>query len=342
MKKNSIVLALILVFTLIGGCAKNSGVGGLKSTQSTHQKGDAQLSVSSETYPLTVTDYLDYQTKLEKLPARVAVLAGTPLNIWYDLGGKSICSSEINDKNIKLVEEYKEEMKKLPAVGAVYSLDMEAVVNQKPDLVILQSGVQSSAAKTLRDMKFPVITTLTRSFDDVVTMYRVFGVLLNKSELAEEKIKKMTEARQYYIDKAPEPGKKVVMIYLTANSLSVKLDNSIAGYIAKDLKLKNIASGLPADTVGSENTPLDIEYIVKQDPDIILVTSMIGSNELAMQTMKKHFDENQAWQSVSAVREGKIIYLPQEYFLYNGGPYYVEAVKYMAMGVYPEIFGELK
>ena len=59
------------------------------------------------------------------------------------------------------------------------------------------------------------------------------------------------------------------------------------------------------------------------------------------ETMEQHFADNQAWQTVPAVAEGNVYYLPQDYFLYNAGPYYDEAVRYMACTVYPEIYGEV-
>lgn len=291
-------------------------------------------------YPLTIVDYFGYETVLEELPERVAVLSGTLLNIWYDLGGKSVCTSEISG-NLKVHQQYEEEICNLPSVGAVYSLNLEAVLEQEVDLVIAQAGVQTDSAKALRDMGIPVISVLPRSFESLTEVYRLFGQILGKEALAEERIQMLTEERQDYIDRAPEQGKRVAILYLTSSSLSVKLNSSIAGDIADSLGIQNVAANLPPDTIGSENTPLDIEYLVEQDPDLILVTSMIGSNQLAMETMERQFAENQAWQSVDAVAEGRIAYLPQEYYLYNAGPYYGEAVHYMACAVYPEIFGEV-
>ena len=337
-----IMTVALLMCILLGLCAcGGSGMGGMKAVDVTSgDRKEANITVSEGGYPLTVQDYFEYETVLESPPERVAVLSGTPLNIWYDLGGKSICTSDISE-NLKLDPQYAQELLALPVVGAVYSLDMEAVVAQNADLVITQAGVQSTASQTLRNMDIPVIATLPRTFDDLVATYRAFGRILQVEGLAEEKIEAMTRERQSYIDQAPKEGKRIVILYLTSSSLSVKLNSSIAGDIATSLGADNIASSLPPDTIGSENTPLDIEYLVEQDPDLVLVTSMIGSNELAMETMQKQFADNMAWQSVKAVTQGKVYYLPQEYFLYNAGPYYNEAVRYMACTLYPEVFGEV-
>ena len=288
-----IMTVALLMCILLGLCAcGGNGMGGMKAVDVTSgEKKEANITVSEGGYPLTVQDYFEYETVLESPPERVAVLSGTPLNIWYDLGGKSICTSDISE-NLKLDPQYAQELLALPVVGAVYSLDMEAVVAQNADLVITQAGVQSTASQTLRNMDIPVIATLPRTFDDLVATYRAFGRILQAEGLAEEKIEAMTRERQSYIDQAPKEGKRIVILYLTSSSLSVKLNSSIAGDIATSLGADNIASSLPPDTIGSENTPLDIEYLVEQDPDLVLVTSMIGSNELAMETMQKQFADS--------------------------------------------------
>ena len=298
------------------------------------------ITVSGDSYPLVVTDALDYETTIETAPQKVAVLSGTPMNIWYDLGGKSICTSDVS-VNIRLTEGYEEEIRALPTVGQVYALNIEAVVEQQPDLIIAQKGTQTTAAASLRDMGFNVILTHIRSLSDVIDTYRAFGTILGQSELAEQRIAELVSGRDAIVEQLPDDEISVVILYVTSKSLAVKLDNSIAGDIAAILELDNIASDLPPDTIGSETTPLDIEYIVEQDPDYVLVTTMISSNEEAKATVEEQFASNPAWSSVEAIAEGRVIYLPQQYFLYNAGPYYVDAIEYMAKGVYPEIYGEL-
>lgn len=326
----------------ITGCGKSTGVGGLANTKASNKVGEGEtpILVEGDKYPLTIQDFLKEETVLESKPEKVAVLSGTPLNIWYDLGGKSVCTSDVSD-NVKLIPEYEEEIKGLPKIGPVYNIDIEAVISHKPDLIIAQIGTQTSQAKKLKDMGFNVITTHIRGYDDVIATYRAFGKILDEEENAEEKIEKLETEKEEIVSKLPKENKSLVILYVTSNTLSVKLDQSIAGDVAKILNLENIASDLPPDTIGSETTPLDIEYIVEKDPDYVLVTSMISSNEAAIKTMEEEFANNPVWKGVNAVTEGRVVYLPQEYFLFNAGPYYGEAIEYMARSVYPEIYGEV-
>lgn len=323
--------------------ANNAGVGGLKNAAAADKVSDSEeaILVTGDDYPLTVRDYLKYETTIETKPEKVAVLSGTPLNIWYDLGGKSVCTSDVSD-NVRLTEGYEEEIKSLPQIGPVYSVDMEAVIAQEPDLIIAQVGTQTTQGSKLREMGYNVIQSNIRGFSDVVDTYRAFGKLLGQSELAEQRIAELEKGKKEITDKLPDDDISVVILYVTSKSLAVKLDNSIAGDIAGILELDNIASGLAPDTVGSETTPLDIEYIVEKNPDYVLVTTMISSNEEAKKTVEEQFASNPAWSSVNAISEGRVIYLPQQYYLYNAGPYYVDAIKYMAQSIYPDIYGEVE
>ena len=328
----------------VSGCSSessNGGVGGLKNADAVDKvsEDEAAILVTGEDYPLTVRDYLKYETTIESKPERVAVMSGTPLNIWYDLGGKSVCTSDVSS-NIRLTEGYEDEIKALPQIGPVYSIDMESVIAEEPDLIIAQVGTQSTQGSKLREMGYNVIQTNIRGFDDVVAAYRAFGKLLGQNKLAEQRISELEKGKKEITDKLPDDDISIVILYVTSKSLAVKLDNSIAGDIAKILELDNIASDLPPDTVGSETTPLDIEYIVEKDPDYVFVTTMISSNAEARKTVEEQFASNPAWNSVNAVNEGRVIYLPQQYYLYNAGPYYVDAIEYMAQSIYPEIYGE--
>ena len=115
-----IMTVALLMCILLGLCAcGGSGMGGMKAVDVTSgDRKEANITVSEGGYPLTVQDYFEYETVLESPPERVAVLSGTPLNIWYDLGGKSICTSDISE-NLKLDPQYAQELLALPVVGAV-------------------------------------------------------------------------------------------------------------------------------------------------------------------------------------------------------------------------------
>lgn len=343
-----IVTILVVLSMLIVGCKQNSAKPGMgnkpKGMNGSKPSGMAEMSKSSITvsegkgYPVTVTDKLGNSITFENKPEKIAAVSGTFLGLLYDLGGESICTTDYRGGAPVPVDKIKD----LPVVGAVYNPDLESIIGLSPNLVMSQFGLQNRLAKSLKESKIPTLTFHMRTYTDVLDHIKAFGRILNTSEKATEIVNKMEQDKKTITDKLPEEGKKVVIIYATSKDISVKLNNSIAGNVADILKLKNIASGCTPEGMGGETTPFSIEYIIEKDPDVILVTSMLPSENQATQIINEKFSNDPLWSGLRAVKEGNIVYLPQKYFLYNPGTSFVDGIEYMAKGVYPEIFGELE
>jgi len=323
---------LVLVSGCGGGQATNP------SPQPSSTPSSSTISLSSTSFPLTITDTTGRQVTLERRPERVVFLAGTPLNVWYDAGGTAVGRPELTG-NIRLVDEHADQIMALPSVGMPYAIDAEAVAALQPDLVVGVEGPQNEAIESFQELGINSILVKIRSQSDLQQAYGAFGVLGGSPRVAEGRITAINAQCDRVLARIPDRDVSVAMVFVTAETLAVKLDNSIVGQMATQLGWKNIFSGATPDNPGSETTPLDIEYMVSQQPDYVLVTSMVGSNELARDTFQAKLDSNPAWQAIDAVRAGRIGYLPQQYFLYNAGPYYGDALTYLAAIVYPGVFG---
>ena len=100
---------------------------------------------------------------------------------------------------------------------------------------------------------------------------------------------------------------------------------------------ENAASGITPLEKNPDAAPYSMETLVAQNPEILFVTSMGNLKEIQA-GMDEMMQSNPAWQSVEAVRENRIYYLPQELFLLSPGIHYPEAVETMAKCVYPKVF----
>lgn len=287
-------------------------------------------------YPVTITDTMGNKVTLKEKPKKIAVTSGTFLGVFYAVGGESICTPKLSGGSPapKGVE-------KLPNIGAVYNPDVEKLISLKPDLTIIQSGLQNKLLPALKESKIPTLSLKMKTYDEVLENIKALGRIVGNEDKAEKIISNMEKDKKAIVDKLPQKSKKVVILYATSKDVSVKLDNSIAGNVAKILKLNNIASGKKGDKMGGETIPFSIEEIVKEDPDVILVTSMVKSDKTAKEVIEKKLGQDAVWKNLRAVKENKIVYLPQKYFLFNAGDKFVDGIRFMAKGVYPEIYGEL-
>lgn len=339
MKKfmNKAVGIVLTGFILLSGCGLNEDI---KSTPVTDSKADlssnaGQTQQNTAVFPMTIKDDAGRTVILKKKPEKIAAVSGTFLGILYATGGKSIVRSDQSTSPLP------EDAKDLPSLGQVANPDMEKLVAMQPDLVILQKGIHDKYTSILDASTIPVIVLQMKTYDDVVQKLKLFGELTGNTEKANTLVGTMEKKTAEIVSKLPETPKKVLILYVTSGDISVKLNNSIAGNVAQILKLKNIATGSKPDKMGSENTPFSMEKVVESDPDIIMVTSMVASKDVAEQRIKKELESNPAWNGLRAVKEKKIIYLPQSHFLYNPAERFHESVEYMAKAVYPEVYGNV-
>lgn len=337
-------LLIALIMLTVSACSAGTaaapdetGDGG--ATESTRSAEPPAIAVSDDEFPLVLTDIEGYETELDDRPERVVFLSGTPMNLWYDAGGTAIARPELTD-NIKLLEEKAGEMMALPSVGLPYIINAEAVAGYQPDLIVGMDGPHNATIDRFRDLGYNAIVTKVRSFDDLRDTYEAFGVLTGEPEHAGARFAEIEAETEEILSRVPDGGVSAVVLFISEANLAVKLEDSIVGQMLVDLGVTNIATGLTPDNPGSETTPLNLEAIVAEQPDLVLVTSMIGSNEVARQNLEAEFDSNPGWNAIDAIEQGRVAYLPQQYFLYNAGPYYPDALEYLAASIYPDEFGD--
>lgn len=308
------------------GDMKNKSIGSMGKLNISEGKG----------YPVTIKDVMGNEVTLKEKPKKIAATSGTFLGILYALGGESICTANLSGGS-----PVPKDAENLPSIGEVYNPDIEKLVALKPDLAITQFGLQNKLIPALKESNIPVLALQMKTYDEVLENLKAIGRIIGNENKTEELITKMEKEKNDIVKKLPQNPKKVVILYATSNDVSVKLENSIAGNVAKILKLKNIAAGKKGEGMGGETIPFSIEEIVKEDPDVILVTSMVKSDKMAKEVIEKKLGEDTVWKNLRAVKEKKIVYLPQKYFLFNAGEKFVDGIEFMAKAVYPEIYGEL-
>jgi len=137
----------------------------------------------------------------------------------------------------------------------------------------------------------------------------------------------------------PKESKKIVILHATPSTVSVELEGSIAGSVAKILSLTNVAEGSKTVSGRPDKAPYSMESLVEKDPDMIFITSM-GAKDKIEKRLKDDVQSNPAWQALKAVKAGKVFVLQEDMFLETPGLRFPEAVLIMAKDAYPEVFGK--
>ena len=319
MKKIIMVLLLLLQMIAVSGC-------GNQNTKET--------TVDSNAF-LTITDDAGRKVVLKSKPERIVSLSPSFLGMIDAVGGKVIGRASSKVGTIP------ESMKDAQEVGFTYNIDVERVVALKPDCVLALKGQHDKFISLLESNNIPVIEIDVRTYKEVQNALKLIGKVYGVQQKGEQAAAKLDNEISKISEKIPKDEKKIVILHASAKNVTVELDGTIAGSAAKLLGFKNVAAGSSPLSGDPDKTPYSLEELVKNDPELIFITSM-GTDEAIENRLLSDVQSNPAWNSLKAVRENRIIFLPEQLFLINPGLQYPKAVEYMARAVYPEVFTNAK
>lgn len=312
MKK--LLLLMLCLSLFIAGC------GGTKET-----------ATSENTYA-AITDDTGATVELKEKPKRIVVTSASFLEPLEAVGGADLVVGRPDSKT--KMPEY---AKNLTSVGKVYQIDTEKVISCSPDLVIVNKGMNEKLVDTLKANGINTIVLDMKSYEDVKREVGVLAKITGETTKGEQLIADMDNKIAAVKAKIPQDKLRISIIHSTNQGLTVQLDKSIAGSIAAMLGWENVASGLSPLEKNPDAAPYSLETLVQQNPEILFVTSM-GQIDAIKASMAETMQNNPAWQTVGAVKTGKVFYLPQDLFLLSPGIHYPDAVETMAKCVYPEAF----
>ena len=266
---------------------------------------------------------------LQKKPQRIVVTSASFLEPLHAVGGDVVGRP---DSKTKMPEYAKDKT----SIGHVYQVDMEKVLACEPDLVIINQGMNEKLAEVLESNGIPTIIVKMKSYEDVKRELQMFAQVTGEVETGKKLIADMDSSIQETIAKLPKEKKRVAILHSTAQGLSVQLEGSIAGNIVQMFGWENVAADMTPMEKNPDAAPYSMETLVEKNPEIIFVTSM-GKMESIKQSMQQTIETNPAWQTIPAIQENHLYYLPQDLFLLSPGIHYPEAVEMMAKLMYPEV-----
>lgn len=273
------------------------------------------------------TDSLGNTVELEQPPKRVAALLGSYAETWLLAGGEvaAVTQDAYDERGLELPED-------TVNLGANQQPDLEALLAAEPDLVLLTPDLdgQMGLKDSLAAAGIPAAWFKVETFDDYLNMLKICTDLTGRSDLYQKNGLDIQSGIDAAIASVPE-GEDPTVLLLRAYSSGVRAKNSdnIAGAMLKDLGAVNIAdsnSGLLED--------LQMESILAADPEFIFVTTMGASQEAALKSLDELLHSDPAWQTLTAVKEGRVEVLPKDLFHYKPNARWGESYQMLAELMY--------
>ncbi len=315
MKKiSAIMAAAMMTAAMLAGC----GAEGAENSDITAEESFLSQQENVEN-PVTFTDSLGRSVTVAS-PERTAVFTGSYADIWQLAGGTVFASTE---------DAFDGRLYTLPEdtlnIGSMSAPSLEMLIENDVDFIILSSNVQENITfdETLDSVGINHAYFQVESFDEYLDMLKVCTDITGRADLYEKNGEALSNEIEEYIAEAQKCEPKTVL-FMKAFSTNVKARSSdnMTGKMLSDMNFVNIA-----DLEPSLLEDLSVEKIIEQDPDFIFITTMGSDEEKAIKSYEDILASNPAWNDLTAVKEGRCIFLSKQLFHYKPNARWDEAYK---------------
>lgn len=264
-----------------------------------------------------VTDDLGRSVRVAKTPERIVSLSPAATEILFSIGAgpKVVAGTEFDN--------YPEEAKQLQRIGGFtpHSINVEAILAQKPDLVV--AAPQKEVIAALEKFGIPVVALDPKSVNDVWNNIELLGKLTGceekAKEVAEDCRKKWTEIKRSHAISvtAGEAPPKVLFVLADGPLISCGKGTFID-------ELITTAGGV--NVFADVDTPWPVvsdEQVLDRKPDVILCIDHAGGDGGGVPARLKN---RTGWQDVPAVKAGKVFAVDAD-LVTRPGPRLIDGLK---------------
>ncbi|MGM0640021.1 MAG: ABC transporter substrate-binding protein [Thermotogota bacterium] len=168
-------------------------------------------------------------------------------------------------------------------IGNVFPLNMEKIISLQPDVVFLTGGFQEPEVKKLEEFGIKAFVVNPTSINDIPKTVQQLGIILDKKELSQEvtndfrnTIKDMGQKTSTWKNKP-----RVFYAMISAQNISEIWTTGTGSFFNEAISIaggQNVAAPMTGNNGWLSVGP---EYILKEDPEIIIVPSyFVGDNSL--------------------------------------------------------------
>ena len=278
---------------------------------------------------MILTDDLGRSVTIERRPQRVAALIGSFADIWCLAGGADALVAAADDTFRKFDLPISAETINL---GATKDISLEKLLAAQPQLVIASCSTAEQVAlePMLSQMGLNTVYFDVDSFEDYLRMLRVCTQITG----CDENYARYGEDVQAQVDaaRARADGSRPTVLYVRATGSSCRVKGSEGSVLGEMLHAMDCANIADSEESLLEN--LSIEAILEADPDFIFVVEQSADPDAAKAVLEKTLFSSPAWQTLIAVREGRVHVMDGSLFNLKPNSHWGEAYEQLAEILY--------
>lgn len=268
--------------------------------------------------PLTVTDLLGRPVTLAGAPQRIVTTHPTATEVLCSAGGLPVGRDSTSKHPAEVAE--------LPTVGSAFNLNVGAIAELQPDLIIIEALTQQRYIDPLSALGVPVMAVRAANLDDIVDSMTLAGEVTGRSEDAAAAVKDIEERIAAARAACPSSSSFLVLIGDEQRKVYAARADSYPGTVAALLGLDNLAADMAGSGPYNGFAELSAEVMVSLDPDVIFT---ITPAPLPAPRLSSVLPSLPAYRDKAAVVEGRLVELDPSLYLQAQGPRIAAAVEGM-------------
>ena len=227
-----------------------------------------------------------------------------------------------------LIRAARPDIEAIPSVGSGAHVNVEAIMQLKPDLVITWAwkpeSIRFMEARGLR-----VIAVYPESIGELYEAMRLLGRVFQREKRVKAAITEMEATFSLIRERASKrpAGKKRTLLYLGGQP------TLISGALGINNEIMTMIGGVNlAGTIKQRSTVVSLEQIVAWNPEVIFIWGNAGYTA-------KDILDNPQWRNIRAVRQGRVFKAPE---WSSWSPRLAMLALWMAKQTYPEDFKDIE
>lgn len=263
-----------------------------------------------------VTDSLGRRVSAPAEPDRIAALTAQAAEWLADLGVTPVLRPASPHQPSP-------DLRDAPTISIEHAAgpNLEQLVAARPDLVITSSTFAQFIPPIESATDAPALALDVRCVADLKKNIRLLGDLLGRNDKAEEFIETINANVAEAKRDAPGDGSKVFALFGAPSAFYGFLPETYLGDLVEIAGGRMVALGESDDSRYRGFTPIGLESLVAAEPDVILTVAHSGA-EARLESLR----DDPAWSSLRAVREGRVVSLPERLFVTAAGARFGEAL----------------
>jgi iron complex transport system substrate-binding protein len=273
----------------------------------------------------TFTDTLGRVVTISYPPKRILSLTPDITETLFALG----LSDEI--VGVTRFSNFPSAAKEKPRVGPYTNINVEAVINLEPDLILAtRDGNPRRPIEKLERMGFPVYVVYPRDFDGIMTTIQQIGRIVGRENEGKTIAQQMEQRVKEVSQRVTGRKKPKVFLQIGRSPIYTVAKGSFAHHLISLAGGDNIArdAKIPYPSYSREE-------ILLKAPEVIIISSMYVVSDHA-----QWLDEWKKWKILPAVKNHRLYTIDSD-LIDRPSPRIVEGLERMARMIHPEVFTEV-